>query len=89
MNEAAIALLLDRLPEHEARALLAGLEVPARVRQEFERIASTRYARALMANDLCRRAIVDKVAGRYDISQRTAYRRIDAAIEMGRPDLCQ
>lgn len=83
MTGDAIVNLLAHVPEQQARALLAGLEVPPRVRQEFERIASTRYARALLTNGLCRRSIAYQVAGRYQVALRTAYRRIDEALGIG------
>ena len=83
MTEEAIVELLGYVPEDKARSLLARLDMSASVRNEFERIASTRYARSLLTNGLCRRSIAYQVAGRYQVALRTAYRRIDEALSIG------
>ena len=83
MTEDAITLLLEHMPERKARALLAGLEVPARVRQAFELIASTRHARELLGKGLCVRSTAYQLCARYGFAMRTAYRRIDDALDAG------
>lgn len=83
MNEDAIADLLAYVPEDEARSLLIRLSVPPRVINQFERIASVMFARALLAKGLCRRSIAYQVAARYEVAPRTAYRRIDEALGIG------
>ena len=90
MNEDAIILLLERLPEHEASFIVEGLDITARARQAFKRIASTRYARSLLERNLPRRSIAYQVAARYDVSPSTAHARIRDALDMGkRPSVQQ
>ncbi|MDB5779972.1 MAG: hypothetical protein JWP93_2337 [Polaromonas sp.] len=78
------ALLALPISEDAARAIAAGLTSP-QILQLFDRQAAISYARKLLDDGLERRSVVYRLAARYDISPKTAYRRITDALELGRP----
>lgn len=84
----AIALLLRLANEEQARSIVAALATPAGA-QTFERIAAVARARKLLDDGLERRDVAHRIAGRYEISVATAYRRIGEALELRRPILSQ
>lgn len=88
---AALGLIWGAFPEHIARRLLLAIASPA-VLAEFEELAATRHARALLDKGIERRSIAYRLRAAYRLSSATAYRRISAALNLprnlyhGRPD---
>lgn len=81
----SIAALLALAPnEAAARAIVAGLATPQTL-QLFNRQAAIMHARKLLDDGLERRSVAYRLAARYDISLKSAYRRIADALELGRP----
>jgi hypothetical protein len=84
----SIAALLELAPnEDAARRIVAGLVNPVNPEKLrlFERIAATARARKMLDDGLERREVAYRLVGRYEISIETAYRRINAALELRRP----
>lgn len=87
MSEAAqaIAALLALAPnEDAARRIVAGLVSPEKLKL-FERIAATARARKMLDDGSERREVAYRLVARYEISLKTAYRRITDAVELARP----
>lgn len=81
----SITALLALAPsEDAARAIAAGLASP-QILQLFNRQAAIVYARKLLDDGLERRSVAYRLAARYDVSLKSAYRRIADALELGRP----
>lgn len=85
MSDAAkrqIAALLALAGEDKGRAIVAELAAP-QVLRLFDREAANLHARKLLADGLTRRAAAYRLAARYDISLKSAYRRISDALQAG------
>lgn len=78
------ALLALPISEDAARAIAAGIASP-QILQLFDRQAAIVYARKLLDDGLERRSVAYRLAARYDVSLKSAYRRITEAVELGRP----
>lgn len=68
--------------EHKARAILQALGSKSAL-TAFDRLAATFYARKLLAAGEEKRSVAYRIAARFDVSVKTAYRRIKAALNMG------
>ncbi len=77
-----IAALLELAGEQQGRQILRALGTPGAL-GAFERHCATSYARRLMAGGLSRRSTAFKVSARYELSVKSAYRRIDDAMALG------
>ena len=71
---------LAKLSEQEARSLLLCLGAVAALRA-YDRDCAERYAAQLLAQHCTRAIIRDRLKHRFNISERTAYRHIDAVIQ--------
>lgn len=82
MTESLI-LLLEVLGETRARAVVSSIGTP-QSSQAFERMAAVACARRLLEEGHERRTVAYKLAARYDVSLKSAYRRIGEALDLGR-----
>lgn len=73
---------LLELGEQRARRIVASIAPPAIV-QAFDRHCAIRYAQKLIGNGLDVRATAYRVAASYDISLKSAYRRINSIFTLG------
>lgn len=73
---------LLELGEQRARCIVASIAPPSTL-QAFDRHCATRHAQKLLREGLEVRATAFKVASRYDVSLKSAYRRIDDALSLG------
>lgn len=83
-QRAAARLLLGTFPEHVARSILVEMGTPPAAMAKFEEVAAIRHARELLDKGLKRRSVSYRLRAKYGVSQATAYRRIDAALELPR-----
>ena len=80
----SLALLLDLAGERNARAIVGSIGTPQSA-QAFDRIAAVACARKMLSEGRERRNIAYRLAAIYDISLKSAYRRIGEAIDLERP----
>jgi len=76
----SLQLLLEVLGEAKARQVVADIGTPKGL-QDFNRLAAVALARRMLDERVERRAIAYRLAGRYNISLKSAYRRISDALE--------
>lgn len=82
MNE-SLTLLLETLGEAKARQVVADIGTPKGL-QQFDRLAAVALARQMLDERMERRVIAYRLAARYDISLKSAYRRANEALDRRR-----
>lgn len=80
LNE-SLALLLSLTDEKIARGIVANICTPQSI-QAFNRMAAVTCARRMLNEGNERRVIAYRLAARYDISLKSAYRRINDALNI-------
>lgn len=83
VNE-SLALLLSLTDEKVARSIVVDICTPQSI-QAFGRIAAVACARKMLGEGKERRDIAYRLAAIYDISLKSAYRRIGEALDLERP----